>query len=96
MSIALICPLCGGVITPTGYTAERNQLGLCSECGTPVTVTVVAHYSRGNVNQAAPYYPLVMLVDELANTRIPPQMTESSTGPPHAFQSTIDDMETVA
>jgi hypothetical protein len=111
VSINIWCPVCGGVLRQTGWTDAGHRLGVCTEphCAQPVTVTVTAHNVNGSINKAAPFYPLVMLIDGLEHTdpkgrwvthtpsprrsEISPTSTVSSTGSPQGGHPTIDVME---
>lgn len=66
-AFTITCPLCGGAVTPLGWTTAGNQRGRCAFCYEPVIVTVHADNGAGTVNRDAPFYPLVVLIDGLDN-----------------------------
>jgi hypothetical protein len=86
-TIDVTCPTCGGAVNMTGWdsgpTRPACRRGRCTVCHDDVTVIVHRTYTAGDKgNPAAPFWPLVMLVD-----------AAMSPGAPHGHAATIPDME---
>lgn len=68
LAFRLTCPDCGGALAPFGYTSAGHRRAICTACTTESIITIIPPTKLTHpVNRNAPFYGLVLLVDEACN-----------------------------